>query len=120
MRKFIQTLLKKTECICHTGATYQFVTDFEKLKFKEFFCLFDTNDNALVEYCNSLDPKTYLVPAEIKEVIAETKRIGIPFFYAEIRNKRITGTNTPLAIMINEVENFKAKRSVDENLENNQ
>ena len=38
MRKFLQKLLGRTECVLATGYSFLFVTNFEKKKYKELFC----------------------------------------------------------------------------------
>ena len=38
MRKFLQKLLDRTECVLATGHSFLFVTNFEKRRYKELFC----------------------------------------------------------------------------------
>ena len=38
MRKFLQKLLDRSECVLATGYSFLFVTNFEKKKYKELFC----------------------------------------------------------------------------------
>ena len=38
MRKFLQKLLGRTECVLATGQSFLFVTNFEKRRYKELFC----------------------------------------------------------------------------------
>lgn len=47
MRKFVQKMLDRTECILSTGHTFLFVTDFEKREYKELYCEFVFHDDYL-------------------------------------------------------------------------
>ena len=38
MRKFLQKLLNRSECVLATGQSFLFVTNFEKRRYKELFC----------------------------------------------------------------------------------
>ena len=38
MRKFLQKLLNRSECVLATGQSFLFVTNFEKRMYKELFC----------------------------------------------------------------------------------
>ena len=38
MRKFLQKLLDRSECVLATGYSFLFVTNFEQKKYKELFC----------------------------------------------------------------------------------
>lgn len=38
MRKFLQKLLDRSECVLATGQSFLFVTNFEKRRYKELFC----------------------------------------------------------------------------------
>ena len=38
MRKFLQKLLDRSECVLATGYSFLFVTNYEKKKYKELFC----------------------------------------------------------------------------------
>ena len=38
MRKFLQKLLDRSECVLATGQSFLFVTNFEKRMYKELFC----------------------------------------------------------------------------------
>ena len=47
MRKFLQKLLGRTECVLATGHSFLFVTNFEKKKYKE---LFDVANAAVIRF----------------------------------------------------------------------
>ena len=47
MRKFLQKLLDRTECVLGTGHSFLFVTNFEKKKYKELFGEFVFKENIM-------------------------------------------------------------------------
>ena len=71
MRKFVQKLLDRTECVLATGHSFLFVTNFEKRKYKELYCEFVFQEGSVSVSDIILDSEW----AEIKALIEEGRVI---------------------------------------------